>query len=116
MADLTPSIYFYAIAKLIFFIIPISLLLIICFLTFGRMAKSLGYSRPLWTIFSALAFKLNPLATFYLIGILPNRKLDSERKIRMKLLEEKIKKNHLKLMKQRQNVSSQTLSDESTLD
>jgi hypothetical protein len=96
-------------------LINILFLLILSLLVFGRAASSIGYSRLLWTFTSALAFYSNPLTLLYFLSILPNRKLDQDRQLKMSLLEQKIKKKGIKKVKILKDITNETISDESTM-
>jgi hypothetical protein len=82
---------------------------------FGRAANSIGYSRLLWTFASALALYSNPLTLLYLLSVLPNRKLEQERQLKMSRLEQKLKEKGIKQVRKFKNITHQTISDESTM-
>lgn len=96
-------------------LIGLSFPMILCLLVFGQAASSIGYSRLLWTVASALALYSNPLTLLYLLSVLPNRKLDQERQLKMSRLEQKLKEKGIKQVKRVKNITHQTISDESTM-
>lgn len=93
-----------------------AILLVFCLLIFGTAAKSIGYSGFLWTFTSALALYSNPFTLLYLLGSLPNKKLEQERKASMISLVAKLEKAGITTMSKNSNIPHKTIGDESTLE
>lgn len=92
----------------LFFAVVIFLLFLL------RPVKALGYPPLTWLLVSAL-FPLFPVL-FFLLAILPNRKLDQDRALEMRLLVQKLKQKGINSKNDLAGIPSQTISDESTLE